>query len=42
MKHLKTISVHRASEAKQDAFGMFFLQIWLTVMGLIIGKIGRD
>lgn len=41
MRHLKRVSVAKASAAeaeKQDVFGYIFLQLWFTMLGLILTK----
>jgi hypothetical protein len=41
MRHLKRVTVAKASAMegeKQDVFGYFFLQLWLTMLGFILTK----
>ncbi len=41
MKHVRSITVTKAS-AKQDAAGLIFLQIWLSVMTAILSAAFKD
>mgnify|MGYP000976691472 CR=1 FL=1 len=40
MKHLTRITAPSTANTleKQDSFGYIFLQLWLTVMGTLLGK----